>query len=200
MRKVPYSRPCLAQSSSLVRLSAPRSRAAQMRRFPALACALCLLLMSGRARALEFIHFSAPTFLSGPTVSRAALGATYLYRGRDLYAGTELRITVAREPPELQQGAAPSASLCLKVFEDELRRQFPDLFALPSALRLRVGPHDFSQMRWSRRDERHVFTGVLACAVLRGHFVAINYGARSDLALKLFPAIRQKLTGLELTF
>ncbi|MBU6163356.1 MAG: hypothetical protein KGO50_19770 [Myxococcales bacterium] len=172
----------------------------EMLRALSFACPLGLLLMTCSARAKEFIHFSPPASLSGPTIARAALGATYLYRGRDRFAGSELWITVAREPAELQQDGVPSASLCLKLFEDELKRQFPDLFALPSALRLRVGPYDFTQLRWSRRDERHVFTGVLACAVLRGHFVAINFGARSDLALKIFPDIRQKLTRLELNF
>jgi len=159
---------------------------------------LCLLSASAGAR--EFIRFAPPAFLGSPTISRAALGATYLYRGHDQFAGTELRITVARQPPEMSARAAPSAAVCLELFEGELRRQYPDLYALSSALRLRVGPHDFSQIRWTRRQGAAVVTGVLACGVHRDHFVAISYGANSALALRLFPEIRQQLGRLELNF
>lgn len=180
--------------------------AAGWRRLPsgqrafAMVWAIGLCLSCASAAAAEFIRFSPPPFLDGPGVSRAALGATYLYRGRNQFAGSELRITVAREPPEMASPAAPSAAVCLDIFETEMRRQYPDLFALPSALRLRVGPHEFSQIRWSRRQQGAVVTGVLACGVHRDHFVAISYGATSALALKLFPAIRDQLSRLELNF
>lgn len=205
MWTAPHSRTETGESSSQVVPSVVTAGVSALLGLP-VRHALALILSLGwwlncaSAAAAEFIHFSPPPFLDGPSVSRAALGATYLYRGRDQFAGTEVRITVARQPPEMASPAPPSASTCLEIFEAELKRQHPDLFALPSALQLRVGPEAFSQIRWSRRHHGTVMTGVLACAVHRNHFVAINYGATSALALKLFPAIRQQLNRLTLNF
>lgn len=205
MWTAPHSRTDARESSSQVEPSVAPAGMCGFLRLPArhalaLIWALGWWLSSASAAAMDFIHFSPPPFLDGPSVSRAALGATYLYRGRDQFAGTELRITVARQPPEITSPTPLSASACLEIFEAELKRQHPDLFALPTALRLPVGPNEFSQIRWSRRQHGAVVTGVLACGVHRDYFVAISYGATSTLALKLFPAIRQQLSRLALNF
>ena len=178
----------------------PGTRVRAQRITRRLVCAAGLCLGSAAVVAADFISFSPPPFLAGPTVARAALGATYLYRGHARYTTSELRITIARQPPELARDPRPAEQLCLDVFRAELTRQYPDLFALPSAIPLQVGPLQFSQLRWSRRQDSQIITGALACGLHADHFVAIIYGTPSELALTLFPAIRRQLSALELNF
>ena len=69
----------------------------------ALLIQISLVMVSTPVVAAEFIEFSPPSFLSAARVSRAALGATYAYRGKGEFSGAELQITVAALPPHCRR-------------------------------------------------------------------------------------------------
>ncbi len=166
----------------------------------ALLIQISLVMVSTPVVAAEFIEFSPPSFLSAARVSRAALGATYAYRGKGEFSGAELQITVAALPPEIQHSVHNSPAACVEIFLNELRHQSPGLFSAPVARPLLAGPLALTQVRWTREMRAKPTTGVTACTIHNGRFVVVNFAAATHQAMRLLTRIRLQLTELKINF
>lgn len=156
------------------------------------------LLIGASAHARELVEFAPPDFLTGPSVSRAALGATYDYRGREPYPHAALQITVVAIPQELRHARETSAEHCVALFVDEIRKRTPDLFVMEVPGALQAGPVALAQTRWSHRAGPLDFTGVTSCGIHQGRYVSVNFQDTLKAAPASFTAIRSRLRDLEL--
>ncbi len=163
---------------------------------------LCSLLgaFASSVSAREFVQFSAPPFLAGPSVSRSAFGITYVYRGRAPFAQSELQITVVEVPKELAGDATRLPADCVGAFLNELRARDPGLMVGSEESASTVGALALVERRWlSQRGER-MMTGVTACGLHRGYFVSANFADDLRSAVQSFPAVRAALERLTLRF
>jgi hypothetical protein len=159
---------------------------------------LCSLFRAGEAA--ELVAFAAPPFLSGPVVSRSAFGATYAYAGRAPHASSELQITVVAVPPSLTAPASELPDHCLAAFRAELAAREHALHLDGALRRTPAGPVALLEQRWLARRGAVPTTGVVACGVHRGYFVAANYADELHSAVQSFPRLRAALAGLELRY
>ncbi|MBI2798736.1 MAG: hypothetical protein HYX63_00365 [Gammaproteobacteria bacterium] len=135
--------------------------------------------------------FTPPPFLSGPTISRAAFGNTFSYRGDVMYPNAALQITVSEFPPGLPH---TDTTVCIEAFLVELLRADPNLFIEPSTFTLRSHDLTFDAKRWTQTTDHDMATGVVACAVRTNHFVAVNFRDSVRAAPRSFAAIRTALS------
>ena len=163
-------------------------------------CTALLLAPLHAAEAAELLEFEAPAFLSGPTVSRSAFGATYVYTGQAPNAASELQLTVVAVPSQLEGPPAELPAQCLAAFIEELRARDPAMQLADGTKRAEAGPLTMLERRWlSRRGSRPV-TGVTACGMHRGYFVSANYADELHGAVQSFPALRAALRRLVVRF
>ena len=163
-----------------------------MRSAPVLVALLVSLPLA--AHAAGGLTLAPPAFLAGPEIEHSALGATYAYRGRAPHAASALQITVVDVPDELAVGGRTSER-CLKMFLDELARGRNGFFSAPIPELLVAGGLSFAQVRWLDTAASGA-TGVMACAVDGGRYVAVSYQDSLKGAVESFPKIRAALTGL----
>jgi hypothetical protein len=134
--------------------------------------------------------FVAPPFLASPTLARSATGNTYLFRGTPEFPEVELRLTMVKIPPELEQD---DATPCVEAFIAELRKESPNLFTAHSPQQLQVGSLAMENMRWTSSNQTKLQTGIIACGIHQGHYVAVVFRDRVPQAPRTFPAIRTAL-------
>ncbi|MSR14929.1 MAG: hypothetical protein EXR86_10280 [Gammaproteobacteria bacterium] len=154
---------------------------------------LCCLHTTGIAAPLDF---SAPAFLTGPLIARAATGNTYLYTGTAEFRDVELRISVVEIPQELaQDGPTP----CVEAYLAELRQTLPSLFAARDAIPLRIGSIAVEPWRWISIEQNYgLRTGVVSCGIYRDRYISAVFHDNVKSASSSFPLIRAALTDLSL--
>ena len=154
-----------------------------------------MLLCCGSVYSAEQPTFRTPAFLSGPTISRAAYGNTYSYRGGHEFPDLALQITISEIPTHLPRA---DTAVCRAAFLTELRRADPKLFVEPESFNLLGRDLTFDAQRWTQTRERELLTGIVACAIHQNRFVAINFQDDVRAAPQSFTAIRTALTNLTL--
>ncbi len=146
------------------------------------------------------IEFSAPPFLTGPSVSRSAFGVTYVYTGRPPFATSELQLTVVDVPTELRDDGARLPGHCLGAFVDALRSREPALMLGAEVRESTLGTLSLVERRWLSQRGPRTMTGVTACAVHRGRFVSANFADDLRTAVHSLPVLRAALGRLVLNF
>lgn len=149
------------------------------------------LLYSLPVYSAEPPSFTAPPFLSRPTISRAAFGNTYSYRGDATEPNAALQITVSEFPPGLPH---TDTTVCIEAFLVELRRADAKLFIEPNTFTLRSHDLTFDAKRWTQTTDHEMITGVVACAIRTDRFVAVNFRDGVRTAPRSFTAIRTALS------
>lgn len=150
--------------------------------------------------ARELIRFTAPAFLAGPTVSRSAFGATYVYRGQAPFEASELQLTVVAVPKALDGAPHELPAHCLTAFLAELRAQDPGMMVGSITASAAAGPVTLLEQRWLSQRGPRMLTGVTACGLHRGYFVSANFADDLRTAVQSFPRLRAALKGLEVQF
>lgn len=152
------------------------------------------------AAARELIAFTAPGFLAGPTVSRSAFGATFVYRGQPPFEASELQLTVVAVPKALDGSPHELPAHCLTAFLSELRAQDPGMMVGSIIANAAAGPVTLLEQRWLSQRGPRMLTGVTACGLHRGYFVSANFADDLRSAVQSFPRLRAALEALEVHF
>ena len=159
-----------------------------------------LIGVSPPVAARELIRFTAPAFLAGPTVSRSAFGATYVYRGQAPFEASELQLTVVAVPKVLDGAPHELPSHCLAAFLGELRAQDPGMMLGSTTTSAIAGPVTLVERRWLSQRGTRMLTGVTACGLHRGYFVSANFADDLRSAVQSFPRLRAALEALKVRF
>jgi len=144
------------------------------------------------------LHFDAPKFLVGPTVSSSLLGTTFTYRTPDSHDPTTLQITVVSLPKAALIAGEFSADHCVQLFLTEVARDHPGFFAVPMERALDAGTLRLHQVRWTYKDRPTRMTGVTSCGLNMGRYISINFQGSLTRATHTFPAIRQSLKSIRI--
>ena len=151
---------------------------------------LCAWTVGGQAE--TDLDFKPPAFLEGPTVTAAATGTTFAFKGRPPQEHARLKITWVVLPPDVP---VPDDESCGKAFLEEIRRQVPDAFWQSSGL-LEVGALRLHAWRWAGDLGSRARTGIIGCAAEQGRVLSVAMEDSLGASRDSFPAMRAALRTL----